>query len=283
MIDLNNASIKEKIFLKDALENNKLAHAYLFIDTLNERAVDTAYWLACYINCTGTNKPDGVCNNCQRILSGNFPDVHYVTTQNRKTLSIDQIRPLKQELAKSPVESKRRIFIINQAQTLTLSAANALLNLLEEPVAPVTTILITNNLDQILPTIQSRTQHLYFNNESQKDDLLDEFTNEQIDQLGDIQELSAKIKYLFQEMLNHDQLAIIQIHELANLCKTSVQEQFVFYELKKLCLNELYNQRNTLATSKLLELLMTADKMKASNVNFRNRLDYVALMEIGEK
>lgn len=84
-------------------------------------------------------------------------------------MGIDQVRPLKEELAKSPVESSRRFFFINEAQKLTLSAANGLLNLLEEPIAPVVTILITNNSDQILPTIRSRTQIINFDNGEKPD------------------------------------------------------------------------------------------------------------------
>ena len=164
MIDLSNVGKKQTQFLKRAYDQKKLAHSYLFVDSDEARALNTAYWLACLFNCTGENKPDCSFHNCRQILSGNHPDVLLVAPDGKQTLGIDQIRPLKEELAKSPVESTRRFFFINEAQKLTLAAANGLLNLLEEPVAPVVTILITNNSDQILPTVRSRTQIINFDN-----------------------------------------------------------------------------------------------------------------------
>src|SRR5699024_11244614 len=122
------------------------------------------YWLACLFNCTGENKPDGSCQNCRQILSGNHPDVLLVAPDGKQTLGIDQIRPLKEELAKSPVESTRRFFFINEAQKLTLAAANGLLNLLEETVSQVDTILLTNIRDQLFLSVRSRTQLFLFAN-----------------------------------------------------------------------------------------------------------------------
>ena len=148
MIDLKNIGQKQADLLRDAYLNKKVAHSYLFVDPMQKKGINTAYWLACLFNCVGEDKPDGTCNNCQRILDGNHPDVFLVKLEGKQTLSIDQIRPLKEELAKSPVEGNRRFFIIENAEKLTLAASNALLNLLEEPVAPVVTILITNNENQ---------------------------------------------------------------------------------------------------------------------------------------
>ncbi|MCT7710474.1 MAG: DNA polymerase III subunit delta, partial [Lactobacillus iners] len=150
MVNLSNVDQQQTKILFDAYLHDKIAHAYLFIDPTGYTALATAYWLICLLNCTGEHKPDANCNNCQRILNGNHPDVFLVEAENKKSLSIDQIRPLKEELAKKPVEGSRRFFIVKDASLLTLSANNALLNLLEEPVAPVVTILIANNENTIL-------------------------------------------------------------------------------------------------------------------------------------
>ena len=155
--------------LKNAIAKNQISHAYLFSGPRGTGKTSLAKLFAKTINCTGENKPDGTCQNCRQILSGNHPDVLLVGPEGKQTLGIDQVRPLKEELAKSPVESSRRFFFINEAQKLTLSAANGLLNLLEEPIAPVVTILITNNSDQILPTIRSRTQIINFDNGEKPD------------------------------------------------------------------------------------------------------------------
>lgn len=285
MIDLKKAGAKETKFLKEAYENNKLAHSYLFVDNLNQRAVATAYWLACLVNCTGTDKPDGTCNNCMRILSGNFPDLFFVSSEEKASLSIDKIRMLKEELAKSPAESSMRIFIINDAEKLTLSAANALLNLLEEPVAPVITILITNNAENILPTIQSRTQIIDFKDHAStaNSSMLEyDFSQEEIESLADTGAIDDLSNKLYQSMLKSDNMALVYVHELSNLAKSQTQQRYVFYYLNKLCLEKLAGNKDMVFAAKLLELLITANKMQASNVSFRNRLDYVALMEVGD-
>ncbi|KRL63100.1 DNA polymerase III subunit delta [Lactobacillus psittaci] len=278
MIDLKNAATKPCQLLKSAVNKKQLAHAYLFSSKLTQQALATAYWLACLVNCTGDNKPDGTCRNCQRILSGNHPDVFLVQPEGRKSLSIEQIRPLKEELAKSPVEGTRRFFIVESAQLLTMPAANALLNLLEEPVAPVTTILLTNNPEQILPTVRSRVQTIEFvqaDTDSKTSELLEYGLSEaEIENLGDTSKLDQSIKYFYQELIAGDKLAFVSAHKLTNQLKTSEQEQYVWFCLKKWCQKDLVQNQ---ASGRLLSKLVECDKMQASNVSFLNRLDYLVL------
>ena len=277
MIDLKNIGSKQVDLLRDAYLNKKVAHSYLFVDPMQKKGLNTAYWLACLFNCTGENKPDGTCNNCQRILDGNHPDVFLVKLEGKQTLSIDQIRPLKEELAKSPVEGNRRFFIIENAEKLTLAASNALLNLLEEPVAPVVTI----HENQILPTVKSRTQILNFSDEkidSKRAELLEYgLTDEEIDDLGDTNKLEEESKYLFQELLEHNDLALVRVSRISSLATKSASQKFVFYQLKTLALKNLEANKKLREIAYLLELLMIADKMRASNVSFHNTLDYLVL------
>ncbi|RVU71395.1 MULTISPECIES: DNA polymerase III subunit delta [Lactobacillus] len=281
MIDINNIAAKQAAFLKQAYENKQLAHSYLFVDRDEVRALNTAYWLACLFNCTGEEKPDGKCQNCQQILSGNHPDVLLVQPEGKQSLGIDQIRPLKEELAKSPVESSRRFFFINEAQKLTLPAANALLNLLEEPVAPVVSILITNNADQILPTVRSRTQIINFNeNEAVAgQDLLlaNGFSQDEIDELGDTKKFDQDIKYFYQELLEKNNLSFVSAHQLADFAKTLPQQEYLLIKLKMLAQKDLSQESTRLAGTYMLKCLIDVDKMRFSNVNFRNLLDYLAL------
>ena len=282
MIDLKNIAQDPASFLKEAYDKKQLAHSYLFVDTDEDQALSTAYWLACLYNCTGTNRPDGSCQNCQQILSGNFPDVLLVQTEGKQTLGIDQIRPLKEELAKSPVESSCRFFFIRQAERLTMPAANALLNLLEEPIAPVVSILITNNSDQILPTIRSRTQIINFenndNNDSHKQILLNNgFSSEEIEELGDTDNIDQLVKYFYQEMLEFNNLSLISAYKIADYAKNNAMQNYVFFRLKRLAQKDLNNQSKMLLGTRMLKYLIEIDKMRFSNVNFRNSLDYLAL------
>ena len=282
MIDISNVGTKQAQFLQRAYQQKKLAHSYLFVDSDESRALNTAYWLACLFNCTGENKPDGTCQNCKQILSGNHPDVLLVEHEGKQTLGIDQVRPLKEELAKSPVESSRRFFFINEAQKMTLSAANGLLNLLEEPVAPVVTILITNNSDQILPTVRSRTQIINFDNGEKptgKTALLLEngFSKSEIEELGNLDKLDQAIKYFYQEMLEHNSLALVSAHKLSENAKLVSEQRYILVKLKLLAEHDLSDSLKLNIAARMLDNLVEIDKMRLSNVNFRNSLDYLAL------
>ena len=282
MIDISNIGTKQAQFLQRAYQQKKLAHSYLFVDSDESRALNTAYWLACLFNCTGENKPDGTCQNCKQILSGNHPDVLLVEPEGKQTLGIDQVRPLKEELAKSPVESSRRFFFINEAQKMTLSAANGLLNLLEEPVAPVVTILITNNSDQILPTVRSRTQIINFDNGEKptgKTALLLEngFSKSEIEELGNLDKLDQAIKYFYQEMLEHNSLALVSAHKLSENAKLVSEQRYILVKLKLLAEHDLSDSLKLNIVARMLDNLVEIDKMRLSNVNFRNSLDYLAL------
>lgn len=282
MIDISNIGTKQAQFLQRAYQQKKLAHSYLFVDNDESRALNTAYWLACLFNCTGENKPDGTCRNCKQILSGNHPDILLVEPEGKQTLGIDQVRPLKEELAKSPVESSRRFFFINEAQKMTLSAANGLLNLLEEPVAPVVTILITNNSDQILPTVRSRTQIINFDNGEKptgKTALLLEngFSKSEIEELGNLDKLDQAIKYFYQEMLEHNSLALVSAHKLSENAKLVSEQRYILVKLKLLAEHDLSDSLKLNIAARMLDNLVEIDKMRLSNVNFRNSLDYLAL------
>ena len=280
-IELAKRDKKQAQFLQHAYEENKLAHSYLFVDANEKQALNTAYWLACLFNCTGEQKPDGTCQNCRQIISENNPDVLLVTPENKQSLGIDQVRILKEELAKSPVQSSTRFFIIDEAQKLTLAAANALLNLLEEPVAPVVTILITNNTDQILPTIRSRTQIVNFTDGKKPDNkttllLGNGFSQDEIDELGNTSSLDQAIKYFYQEMLEHNSLALVSAHKLAELAKGKSEQNYLLVMLKQMAQRDL-NSGNQKAGARMLKYLVEIDKMQYSNVSFRNLLDYLAL------
>lgn len=282
MIDITNVGTKQTQFLRCAYEQKRLAHSYLFVDSDENRALNTAYWLACLFNCTGENKPDGTCQNCRQILSGNHPDVLLVGPEGKQTLGIDQVRPLKEELVKSPVESSRRFFFINEAQKLTLSAANGLLNLLEEPIAPVVTILITNNSDQILPTIRSRTQIINFDNGEKPDGktavlLENGFSKDEIDELGNLEKRDQEIKYFYQEMLEHNSLALVSAYKLSENAKLVSEQRYILVRLKLLAEHDLNDPRKMGMAAQMLKNLIEVDKMRLSNVSLRNSLDYLAL------
>ena len=101
------------------------------------------------------------CSNCKRINHQSHPDVH-VLEPDGLSIKKDQIKNLQQEFSKSGVESKQKLYTLVHADKMTTNAANSLLKFLEEPNSETTAILITEQVQQILPTILSRCQIVSF-------------------------------------------------------------------------------------------------------------------------
>lgn len=142
------------------IARGQMAHGYLLAGAQGLGKTQLAQWLALRLFCqqvTPDGQPCRTCPECQRILTHNHPDVIEIKPEG-KSIKIADIRYLKQEVAKSGMESSQRLFIIEASETLTASAANSLLKFLEEPAQNVYAILCTSNKNQMLPTILSRLQ-----------------------------------------------------------------------------------------------------------------------------
>lgn len=142
------------------IERGTLAHAYLLVGNVNMGAVALATEVALRLFCPHQDDqghPDRTCPECQRILSGNHPDVVVARPEGRQ-IKVDQVRYLKAEFSKTGVEGEKKVFIIEGAETLTGSAANSLLKFIEEPGPGVYIFLLTPNKNAVLQTVQSRCQ-----------------------------------------------------------------------------------------------------------------------------
>lgn len=141
------------------IARQELAHAYLLVGPSGSGKRALATWLALRLFCQHVvdGEPDGTCPECQRILSGNHPDVIVAQADGRQ-IKVDQVRHLKAEFTKTGMEGATKLFIIEDAETLTTSAANSLLKFIEEPGPGVYILMLTTNKNAVLPTIQSRTQ-----------------------------------------------------------------------------------------------------------------------------
>ncbi|MFJ6988759.1 MAG: DNA polymerase III subunit delta' [Limosilactobacillus mucosae] len=145
--------------LKKTMVQGELAHAYLFAGPSGSGKKALAQWMALRLFCEQpqAGEPDGTCSECQRILSGNHPDVVTAAPEGRQ-IKVDTIRRLKAEFTKSGVEGSQKLFIIEDAEKMTTSAANSLLKFIEEPLPGIYILLLTTNKSAVLPTIRSRTQ-----------------------------------------------------------------------------------------------------------------------------
>ncbi|MCA5011480.1 MULTISPECIES: DNA polymerase III subunit delta' [unclassified Enterococcus] len=149
--------------LQKSFEHGRLAHAYLFEGDTGTGKKEFGLWMAKHVFCTNLidSTPCNQCNNCLRINDNEHPDVLRVAPEGQ-TIKVDQIRALKAEFSKSGVETAQKVFLIEQADKMSIGAANSLLKFLEEPEGKILAILETTSLAKILPTIQSRCQVLHF-------------------------------------------------------------------------------------------------------------------------
>lgn len=154
----NEKIIKE---LKKTIENNKILHSYMFIGNEGIGKKLIAKEFAKNILCqekNGCNK----CKSCIEFINNNNPDF-YILESEERNIKIEQIRYIQKKVQEKPIISNKKIYIIDNADTMTKEAQNCLLKTLEEPPEFVIIILIGKNEDAFLSTIKSRCMIMHFN------------------------------------------------------------------------------------------------------------------------
>jgi len=149
---------------QNSIQKDRLAHAYLFDGMKGTGKKDAGVLLAKSVFCLSPYNgfiPCEECKNCRRINHGNHPDVHIIEPDGQ-SIKKAQIHQLQEEFAKTGVESKKKLYMIVHADRMTGNAQNSLLKFLEEPHQQTLAILITEQVQQVLPTILSRCQTISF-------------------------------------------------------------------------------------------------------------------------
>ncbi|TES55505.1 DNA polymerase III subunit delta' [Halalkalibacterium halodurans] len=149
--------------LKNSLAKGRLAHAYIFDGNRGTGKKRMALHLAKSFFCAQRAgvEPCQTCKECKRIEHGNHPDVHFIEPDGQ-SIKKHQVEHLQKEFSYRGMESAKKVYIVNHADKMTTSAANSLLKFLEEPLADTVAILLTEQLQNMLPTIKSRSQVLSF-------------------------------------------------------------------------------------------------------------------------
>ncbi len=144
--------------LKNAVAQNRLAHAYLFVGPRGIGKTSTARILAKSLNCVRgpTVTPCGVCDNCREIAAGNSLDV--IEIDGASNNSVEDVRQLRENVRYAPAKGRYKIYLIDEVHMLSSAAFNALLKTLEEPPEHVKFIFATTEPQKVLPTILSRCQ-----------------------------------------------------------------------------------------------------------------------------
>ncbi|MGB9444374.1 MAG: DNA polymerase III subunit gamma/tau, partial [Candidatus Acidiferrum sp.] len=148
--------------LKNAIRNNRVAHAYIFSGARGVGKTTAARILAKALNCVHgpTPEPCGECDSCKEITAGTSLDVIEIDAASNR--GIDQIRELREMVRYAPAAARHKVVILDEAHMLTGEASNALLKTLEEPPDRVIFVMATTQPEDLEDTIRSRSQHFHF-------------------------------------------------------------------------------------------------------------------------
>ena len=296
---IGNKKIKE--FLTKSINNNTILHSYMFVGQNGIGKKMMANEFAKMILCQNF---DGVeCNNCKSCVefnSQNNPDFLCIEPEG-KVLKIDQIREMQTKVVEKPINSGKKIYIIDNADFMTNEAQNCLLKTLEEPPEYIVIILIVSNENKILTTIKSRCMKLSFekiDDEQIKKVLVEKCNitdvNDNILKLcdgsiGKCINITEKIDYYKQieqifSLMNDSLTKVINSAELLYKSKDNINEYLdyinvILYRLAK----EKYENMKYINSIKIVE---NTKKRLLANCNYDMCIDYLLFNiweEINEK
>lgn len=140
---------------KNAIKADKLSHAYIISGGKGSGKKTLAAAFAMAVQC-GRPEPCGTCRSCRQSLSGNHPDIKWITYE-KSSIGVDEIREqINNDIIIRPYSGRHKIYIVPDADKMTVQAQNALLKTIEEPPEYAIIILLTDNADILLQTILSR-------------------------------------------------------------------------------------------------------------------------------
>lgn len=153
---VGNEKVKE--YLNSTIENKNISHSFIFVGKPGIGKKQFAHQYAEMIMCLQDGKCDGnsvKCDSCIKFEGNANPDYAEITPDG-KTLKIEQIRNLQAHIVEKPITSRRKVYVIDDADLMSEESQNCLLKTLEEPPEYAVIILIVSNESRILPTIKSR-------------------------------------------------------------------------------------------------------------------------------
>ena len=275
------------------LEQGQLNHAYLFSG--NFGSLEMALFLSKSLFCSEKNGifPCEKCRNCKLIEQEEFPDVTMIKPQNQ-VIKTERIRELVSQFSQSGIENQRQVFIIEQAEKMHVNAANSLLKVIEEPQSEIYIFFLTDDEEQILPTIRSRTQIFQFKKQvstlmsqleeaglvKNKAKLLAQFSQSQaeadklVHQAG-FWTLVDESERLFSWLLAHKKESYLQVAKLTSLADDKEKQDQVLRILEVLAGQEILN----VSARNILQNLVQTRKMWRANVSFQNALEYLVLQK----
>lgn len=283
---------KNKQILEKSIELGKVSHSYIFlgIEGIGKKIIAKEF--AKKILCL--EKQDKCnCKSCIEFDTNNNPDFLLIEPNDGK-VKIEQIREMQRKVAEKPIISKQKVYIINDAETMTVEAQNCLLKTLEEPPEYAIIILICSNEDNLLSTIKSRCTRMYF--ETIDEDKIKKYIGEEISasliklgqgsigrtiKLKEHQEIYNNLEKILISLQTKDLIEIIQMSE--EIYKTKEEINYILEYMNVLAL-EL--SRKNIKYIKCIEIIEDTKKRIKANSNYDMCVDNLLFNmweEINEK
>lgn len=289
--------LQPKVFerFRAVLKDQAISHAYLFSGALGSFEMALMISQALFCERPQDGLPCQECRTCRLIEQGEFSDVTVVSPQGN-LIKTETIRELVKQFSQSGFESNRQVFIIKEAEKMHANAANSLLKSMEEPQSEMVLFLLTQQEEQVLPTIRSRSQLVsfasnpaYLQERIERAGVLKEQarimaqlaqTIEEADELASsssFAEWYKKSQVFVQTLLGSPQEAYLQVAGLVQLTVEKAEQErlLTLLTLQAAAFLPEKNARN------LLTDLVRARDMWKSNVSLHNSLEYLVLKRMG--
>ena len=280
---IGNEKIKQD--LEKLVLQNKTSHSYLFLGTEGIGKKLIAKEFAKMLLCESNEKYCGNCKSCIEFDSNNNPDFTIVDPDGA-SLKIEQIRQIQKKIIEAPIISKKKVYILNDADLMTVEAQNCLLKTIEEPPEFVTIILIGSREQNFLNTIKSRCTAIKFQNiESHKikkylkdkydiDDVSDEMLSlyqgsiRKAEDLKDKQQLYLNIIDIVDNIKNSD---LVEILKKADLIYKSQDEKYEILESMNVILLKKFKE--DIRYLKCIDIVEETKKRIRANGNYNMCID----------
>ena len=153
-------------YMRNAVKQDKVSHAYILNGERGSGKKMLANLFAQELQCEESgDEPCNKCHSCRQAISGNHPDIIRVTHEKPNTISVDDIRvQINEDIQVKPYNGKYKVYIVPDADLMTVQAQNELLKTIEEPPSYAVIFLLTENAESLLPTICSRCVMLKLRN-----------------------------------------------------------------------------------------------------------------------
>lgn len=284
--------------LENAIEENKLSHAYLIDINNYSKAYEFVLSFIKSVVCFNVDNEKEVENICRRIDDGNYTEIKIIEPDG-SWIKKDQMVDLQSEFSLKGVEGEKRFYIIKECDKMNMQSSNSILKFLEEPEMNIIAILMTNNINQLLDTIVSRCQIIRLNDNNTNNFLFKDkvSNNESVSIINDIIEFIlfyekngistiANINKLLSNILlskeNIDFILDVWIHIYYDVLSVLCDEDSLFFVDYTEKINDIVLLNNKDRILNKLYILIDSKNDLKFNVNLNLFLDKLLIDLVGE-